>query len=45
LPAFRGELVAAVSGQTRASIGATAAATFGAGGLAVTLAQLLSHAG
>ncbi|WP_157042075.1 hypothetical protein [Nitriliruptor alkaliphilus] len=41
LAAFRGELVAAVSGQTRAIIVATAAATFGIGGLAVTLAQLL----
>jgi chromosome segregation ATPase len=41
LAAFRGELVAAVSGQTRAVIVATATATFGIGGLAVTLAQLL----
>jgi hypothetical protein len=41
LAAFRGELVTAVSGQTRAVIVATATATFGIGGLAVTLAQLL----
>ncbi len=41
LAAFRGELVTAVSGQTRAVIIATATATFGIGGLAVTLAQLL----
>ncbi|CAN5209243.1 hypothetical protein BH23ACT9_BH23ACT9_37130 [soil metagenome] len=41
LAAFRGELVSAVSGQTRHVIVATATATFGIGGLAVTLAQLL----
>jgi hypothetical protein len=41
LAAFRGELVTAVSGQTRAVIVATATATFGIGGLAITLAQLL----
>lgn len=41
LAAFRGELVAAVSGQTRAVIVATATATFGIGGLAVTLAQVV----
>jgi tetrahydromethanopterin S-methyltransferase subunit G len=41
LAAFRGELVTAVSGQTRAVIVAVATATFGIGGLAVTLAQLL----
>jgi hypothetical protein len=41
LAAFRGELVTAVSGQTRAVIVATATATFGIGGRAVTLAQLL----
>jgi hypothetical protein len=41
LAAFRGELVTAVSGQTRAVILAVATATFGIGGLAVTLAQLL----
>ena len=41
LAAFRAELVTAVSGQTRAVIVATATATFGIGGLAVTLAQLL----
>jgi hypothetical protein len=41
LAAFRGELVTAVSGQTRAVIVATATATFGIGGLAVTLSQLL----
>lgn len=41
LAAFRGELLTAVSGQTRALIVATATATFGIGGLAVTLAQLL----
>ncbi|HSK24230.1 MAG TPA: hypothetical protein VK906_13675 [Egicoccus sp.] len=42
LAAFRGELVAAVAGQTRAVIIATATATFGIGSLAVALAQLLS---
>lgn len=42
LAAFRGELVSAVAGQTRAVIIATATATFGIGSLAVTLAQLLS---
>jgi hypothetical protein len=41
LAAFRGELVTAVSGQTRAVIVATATAVFGLGGLAVTLSQLL----
>ena len=41
LAAFRGELVAAVSGQTRAVIVATATAVFGLGGLALSLAQLL----
>jgi hypothetical protein len=41
LAAFRGELVTAVSGQTRAVIVAVATATFGIVGLAVTLAQLL----
>ncbi len=41
LAAFRGELVSAVSGQTRAVIVATATAVFGLGGLAVSLAQLL----
>jgi hypothetical protein len=41
LAAFRGELVTAVAGQTRAVVIATATATFGIGGLAVTLAQLL----
>jgi hypothetical protein len=41
LAAFRAELVSAVAGQTRAVIVATATATFGIGGLAVTLAQLL----
>ena len=41
LAAFRGELVTAVAGQTRAVIVATAMAVFGIGGLAVTLAQLL----
>ena len=41
LAAFRAELVTAVAGQTRAVIVATATATFGIGGLAVTLAQLL----
>lgn len=41
LAAFRGELVAAVSGQTRQVIVATATAVFGLGGLAVTLAQVL----
>ncbi len=41
LAAFRGELVSAVSGQTRAVIVATAAATLGIGGLAVTLTRLL----
>lgn len=41
LAAFRAELVTAVSGQTRAVIVATATATFGIAGLAVTLAQLL----
>jgi hypothetical protein len=41
LAAFRGELVTAVSGQTRAVVVAVATATFGIGGLAVTLAQLL----
>ena len=37
---FRGELVAAVSGQTRAIIVAVATAMFGLGGLALSLAQL-----
>ena len=41
LAAFRGELVTAVSGQTRQVIVATATAVFGIGGLAVTLAQVL----
>ena len=41
LAAFRGELVAAVAGQTRHIIIATATAVFGIGGLAVTLAQVL----
>jgi hypothetical protein len=41
LAAFRAELVSAVAGQTRAVIVATATATFGIGGLAVALAQLL----
>lgn len=41
LAAFRSELVAAVSGQTRAVTVATATATLGIGGLAVTLAQVL----
>lgn len=41
LAAFRGELVTAVSGQTRAVIVATATAVFGLGGLAVTLSELL----
>ncbi len=39
--AFRGELVTTVAGQTRAVIVAVATATFGIGGLAVTLAQVL----
>jgi chromosome segregation ATPase len=38
---FRGELVTAVSGQTRAVVVAAATATFGIGGVAVTLSQLL----
>ncbi len=38
---FRGELVTAVAGQTRALIVATATAVVGIGGLAVTLAQVL----
>ena len=37
---FRGELVAAVSGQTRAIIVAVATAMFGLSGLALSLAQL-----
>jgi hypothetical protein len=41
LAAFRGEVVTAVSGQTRAVIVATATAVFGLGGLAVTLSELL----
>jgi hypothetical protein len=41
LAAFRGELVVAVAGQTRAVIVAVAVATFGIGGLAVTIAQIL----
>jgi hypothetical protein len=41
LAAFRGELVSAVSGQTRAVIVAVAVAVFGIGGLAVTIAQVL----
>ena len=41
LAAFRGELVTAVAGQTRAVIVAVAVAVFGIGGLAVTLAQVL----
>lgn len=41
LAAFRGGLVTAVAGQTRALIVSAATATFGIGGLAVTLSQLL----
>ncbi len=41
LAAFRGELVRAVAGQTRAVIVATATAVFGVGGLAVALSKLL----
>ena len=41
LAAFRGELVAAVSGQTKAVIVATATAVFGVSGLALSLTQLL----
>ncbi len=40
IAAFRGELVTAVAGQSRAVIVATATAVFGIGGLAVALAQL-----
>jgi hypothetical protein len=41
LAAFRGELVTAVTGQTRAVIVSITTAVFGLGGLAVALAQLL----
>ncbi len=41
LAAFRGELVTAVSGQTRAVIVACALALFGAGGMAISVAVLL----
>jgi hypothetical protein len=41
LAAFRGELVTAVTGQTRAVIVSITTAVFGLGGLAIALAQLL----